>query len=202
VINPAWMDGSAKFTMPKQIAGWELISELKPVPKNAAFEDGVFSHIWQFRKDGVIATISLDYPFFGYHDVTVCYGNSGWEVQKTKLQNASPENGMIPCMEVALARKDGVNADLFYSTIDETGVWLEELGERSPYDAEGTPLRDGGLASRIEHRLRQLPFAGESTDKQFNYRIQLLAAARGGLGSAQRRQVEKLFREARRALAE
>ena len=29
-------------------------------------------------------------------------------------------------------------------------------------------------------------FAGESTDKQFNYRIQLLAAARGVLGSTQR----------------
>ena len=109
---------------------------------------------------------------------------------------------MIPCMEVSLARKDGVNADLFYSTIDETGVWLEEPGDRSPYDAEGKRLQEGGLASRIEHRLRQLPFAGESTDKQFNYRIQLLAAARGGLGSTQRRQVEKLFREARFVLCE
>ena len=57
-------------------------------------------------------------------------------------------------------------------------------------------------ASRIEHRLRQLPFAGEATDKQFNYRIQLLAAARGGLGSTQRRQVEKLFQEARIVLCE
>ena len=202
VINPAWMDGSAKFKMPPQIAGWELISEGKPVPKKAAFEDGVFSHLWQYQKDGVVATISLDFPFFGYHDVTVCYGNSGWEVQKTKLQSATPENNMIPCMEVSLARKDGVNADLFYSTIDETGVWLEEPGERSPYDAEGTPLQEGSLSSRIEHRLRQLPFAGEATDKQFNYRIQLLAAARGGLGSAQRRQVEKLFREARVVLCE
>ncbi|MFZ9963773.1 MAG: exosortase U [Terrimicrobiaceae bacterium] len=197
VINPEWMDGSPKFTMPAQLAGWELISEGKPVPKKAAFEDGVFSHIWQYRKDGMVATISLDYPFFGYHDVTVCYGNSGWEVVETKLQWASPENGMIPCMEVMLARKDGLNANLFYSTIDETGVWLEEPGERSPYDAEGNPLQEGGLASRLEHRFRQLPFAGESIDKKFNYRIQLLAAARGGLGSAQRRQVEKLFREAR-----
>ena len=200
VINPEWMDGSPKFTMPAHLAGWELISEGKPVPKKAAFEDGVFSHIWQYRKDGMVATISLDYPFFGYHDVTVCYGNSGWEVENTKLQGASPENGMIPSMEVVLAREGGLKAELFYSTIDETGVWLEEPGERSPYDAEGNPLQEGGLASRLEHRFRQLPFAGESIDKQFNYRIQLLAAARGGLGSAQRRQVEKLFREARLVL--
>ena len=200
VINPAWMDGSAKFTMPHRLAGWELISEGKPVPKKAAFEDGVFSHIWQYQKDGIVATISLDYPFFSYHDVTVCYGNSGWEVVDKKLQNATPDNGMIPCMEVVLAKKDSVKADLFYSTIDETGVWLEQPGERSPYDAEGNTLDKGDLGSRLENRLRQLPFAGDSFDKQFNYRIQLLAAARGGLGSAQRRQVEKLFREARLVL--
>ena len=90
----------------------------------------------------------------------------------------------------------------FYSTIDETGVWLEEPGKRSAYDAEGKPLREGSLASRIEYRLRQIPFAGEAPDKQFNYRIQILAAARGGLGSTQRRQVEKLFREARVVLCE
>jgi hypothetical protein len=201
VINPEWMDGSAKFTMPTRLAGWELVSEEKPVPKKAAFEDGVFSHIWQYRKDGIIATISLDYPFFGYHDVTVCYANAGWQISKTKLDAASPENGMIPCMEVALSKEGGLKAELLYSTIDETGVWLEEPGERSPYDAQGNPLQMGTLAARMEHRLRQLPYSSESYDKALNYRIQLLSAARGGLGNEQRRQVEKLFREARVALA-
>ena len=201
VINPEWMDGSAKFTLPPVLSGWELVSEGKPVPKKAAFEDGVYSHIWQYKKDGMIATVSFDYPFFGYHDVTVCYGNAGWEIFETKLQRATPENGMIPCMEVALAREGGLKADLFYSTVDESGVWLEEPGERSPYDAEGNPLQEGTLAARLEHRMRQLPYSQESYDKSMNYRIQVLAAARGGLGAEQRRQVEKLFRDARVALA-
>lgn len=201
VINPQWMDGSAKFTLPAEISGWQLVSEVKPVPKKAAFEDGVYSHIWQFKKDGIIATVSLDYPFFGYHDVTICYGNAGWEIFETKLQRAVPENGMIPCMEVTLAREGGLKADLFYSTVDESGVWLEEPGKHSPYDAQGNPLQAGTLAARLEHRLRQLPYSQESYDKSMNYRIQVLAAARGGLGVEQRRQVEKLFRDARVALA-
>lgn len=108
---------------------------------------------------------------------------------------------MIPCMEVILSREGGLKAELLYSTIDETGVWLEEPGVRSPYDAEGNPLQEGTLAARMEHRLRQLPYSQESYDKSLNYRIQLLAAARGGLGSEQSRQVEKLFREARVVLA-
>lgn len=201
VVNPDWMDGTAKFSMPAELDGWQLIGEQKPVPEKAAFEDGVYSHIWQYQKGGAVVTLSFDYPFFGYHDVTVCYGNAGWEISETKLQRASVENGMIPCMEVKLAREGGLQADLLYSTVDETGVWLEEPGTRSPYDPEGKPLAEGNIASRLVHRFRQLPYANESYDTAINYRIQLLAAARGGLGAEQRRDVEKLFREARPVLA-
>jgi exosortase/archaeosortase family protein len=129
-INPAWMDGAAKFQLPQEIDGWRLVSDRKPVPKRAAFEDGVFSHIWQYQKGSTLATISFDYPFFGYHDVTVCYRNAGWKIGDTKLQRASNDNTMIPCMEVVLEREGGLKADLLYSTVDETGVWLEEPGKR------------------------------------------------------------------------
>jgi exosortase len=200
-INPAWVDGSAKFILPREINGWRLVSDVKPVPKRAAFEDGVYSHIWQYQKGSTLATISFDYPFFGYHDVTVCYRNAGWKIGDTKLQRANADNAMVPCMEVVLEREGGLRADLLYSTVDETGVWLEEPGKRSPYDAEGKALQEGNIASRLTHRMRQLPYANEAYDDAINYRIQILAAARGGLGSEQRQQVESLFRQARVLIA-
>jgi len=172
------------------------------MPKRAAFEDGVFSHIWQYQKGSTLATISFDYPFFGYHDVTVCYRNAGWEIGDTKLQRATTDNAMVPCMEVVLEREGGVKADLLYSTVDETGVWLEEPGKRSPYDEEGKALQEGNMASRLTHRMRQLPYANEAYDDAINYRIQVLAAARGGLGTEQRAQVESLFRKARILIAD
>ncbi len=201
-INPAWMDGTAKFTLPQEIDGWRLVSDVKPVPKRAAFEDGVYSHIWQYQKVSTLATISFDYPFFGYHDVTVCYRNAGWKIGDTKLQRASSDNAMVPCMEVVLEREGSLKADLLYSTVDETGVWLEEPGKRSPYDAEGKALQEGNIASRLTHRVRQLPYANDAYDDAINYRIQILAAARGGLGSEQRQQVESLFRQARVLIAD
>ena len=200
-INPAWMDGSAKFTLPQEINGWRLVSDLKPVPKRAAFEDGVYSHIWQYQKGSTLATISFDYPFFGYHDVTVCYRNAGWKIGDTKLQRANADNSMVPCMEVVLERDGGLKADLLYSTVDEAGVWLEEPGKRSPYDAEGKSLKEGNIASRLTQRMRQMPYANDAYDDAINYRIQILAAARGGLGSEQRQQVESLFRQARILIA-
>ena len=54
---------------------------------------------------------------------------------------------------------------------------------------------------RLTHRLRQLPYADDSIDSAMNYRIQLLAAARGGLSTVQRRDVQRLFQEARAHLA-
>jgi hypothetical protein len=162
----------------------------------------VFSHIWQYQKGGTLATISFDYPFFGYHDVTVCYRNAGWKIGDTKLQRANSDNAMVPCMEVVLEREGGLKADLLYSTVDETGVWLEEPGKRSPYDEEGKALQEGNVASRLTHRMRQLPYANEAYDDAINYRIQILAAARGGLGTEQRAQVETLFRKSRVLIAD
>jgi len=201
VVNPEWMDGSAKFTMPQELGGWRLVSDVLPVPKRAAFEDGVYSHIWQYAKGGMVVTVSLDYPFFNYHDVTVCYRGAGWEIGDRTLQRASAGNGMVPSMEVAMQKVGGINADLLFSTINESGVWLEEPGGGSPFGEDGSPLAEGGLMERLTHRLRQLPYADDSIDSAMNYRIQLLAAARGGLSTVQRRDVQRLFQEARAHLA-
>ena len=201
-INPAWMDGSAKFTMSEDLDGWRLVSDPRPVPKRAAFEDGVFSHIWQYEKDGTVATISLDYPFFSYHDVTACYRNSGWAIEGSKLERASSENGLIPCKEVAMLKGEGLEAVLLFSTVDEIGVWLEEPGSSSPLDEEGKPPEEGSVGSRFFHRLSLMPFANEASEDRINYRIQILAAARAGLGKDQRKAVKSLFQKARLLLAE
>jgi hypothetical protein len=105
-------------------------------------------------------------------------------------------------MEVVMQREGGLKADLLYSTVDETGSWLEDSGKRSAYDSEGDALADGGLGERITHRLRKLPYANEAYDEAINYRIQILAAARGGLGRAQRVELEDLFRQARTLIAD
>lgn len=199
VVNPEWMDGSAKFSMPREVDGWRLVGEGKPVPQKAAFEDGVYSHLWQFQRGGMSATVSFDYPFFGYHDVRVCYENNGWEIGDPVLQKASAENGMVPCMFVPLSREGGVKADLFYSTVDEAGVWLEEPGK--VLSETGGSLDEGTLRERIANRLERLRKAADRQQPKMNYRVQVLAAARGGLGDAQKREVEALFRQARVILA-
>ena len=201
-VNTTDFDGAALFTLPPEIDGWKLVGEPKPQSKTAAYEDGVHSHIWKLQKDGMQAIVSLDYPFFGYHDVTVCYRNSGWTVSESKLLQASAENGLISNMQVLLAREGGLKAMLFYSTVDERGIWLEDSPDRSAYNKEGQPLQEGNLFERLLSRLRLVPIANESYDMAVNFRIQTLAAARGGLSTAQKRDLEKLFQKVRLILSE
>jgi len=201
-VNTTQFDGSAFFELPPEIDGWKLVGEPKPLSKTAAYEDGVHSHIWKLQKDGMQAVVSLDYPFFGYHDVTLCYRNSGWTVNERKLLQASAENGLISNMQVLLTREGGLKAMLFYSTVDERGIWLEDSPDRSAYNKEGRPLEEGNIFERLLSRLRLIPIANESYDMAVNFRIQTLAAARGGLSSAQKRDLEKLFQKVRLILSE
>ena len=201
-VNTTHFDGSAFFELPLEIDGWKLVGEPKPQSKTAAYEDGVHSHIWKLQKNGMQAIVSLDYPFFGYHDVTVCYRNSGWAVNESKLLQAAAENGFIPNMEIVLAKPGGVKAILLYSTVDESGIWLEDSPNRSAYNKKGEPLQEGNLFERLFSRLRLIPYANESYDLAVNFRIQTLAAAQSGLSSAQKQEVEKLFHKVRPMLAE
>lgn len=199
-INPKQMDGSAKFSLPPEIAGWTLRSEAKPVPVKTAFEDGVYSHMWQYEKGGLVATISLDYPFFDYHDVRICYTGSGWTVKESRLQAAKDSEDQIPGMEVSLEKENGLKGELYYSTVDQFGKWLEESGQRAVYDSHGRAFEGGGLLNRVTYRLsqQQSPF----TEETLNYRIQLLASSQGGLDSLQHAQATKLFLKARFLLAD
>ena len=197
-INPSGMDGTAKFSLPPQIDLWTLRSEGKPTPKKTAFEDGVYSHIWQYERDGLTVTVSLDYPFFDYHDVRVCYSGSGWTIEESKLQSPNVLGSDIPAMEVSLAKENGLRATLLYSTVDQSGKWLDESDRRAVYDSHGRSF-EGGLLHRVTARL-QGPLVTEHGS--VNYRIQLLASAHGGIDSRQLAEVRKFFGVVRNLLSE
>jgi hypothetical protein len=202
VINPVGMDGSARFSMPPVVDGWRRVSEASPVPTRAAYEDGVYSHIWRYERDGITVTVSLDYPFFDYHDVTICYALAGWTIGPRTLQHASAENDHIPCLQTTLRKEPNLLAELLFSTVDENGLWLEESPEIRPFDDEGNPLREGGIVERLILRLRQpaATAALKAGQAAPNYRVQLLAPAEGGLSDEAKQRSASLFRQARRLL--
>ena len=198
-INPQWMNGEAQFTLPREIGVWKLVSEAKPIPRKLGFEDGVYSHLWQYKYQGLTAMVSLDYPFFNYHDVRTCYAAAGWQIEQSRLQSSYMSADYIPQMEVTLSKENVLKGTLLYSTVNEKGNWIEESADRVYYDQLGHMLRDENLFRLISRRIHHPLFSNPSL---INYRIQTLASAQSGLSFVQRDQMIKLFQEARRLLSD
>lgn len=198
-VNPASMDGKARFSMPAEIEGWRLVSQEKPMPIKTAYEDGVYSHVWKYEKGGVSAVLALDYPFYDYHDVRTCYVYTGWQVTGSKLHKAVEHTDGIPEMEVELSKAAGLKGCLFYSTVNENGTWMEEIADRGYYESAGNGLNDRdpikGFFARISQR------SLNNVQQSPNYRIQVLAAAQAGLSTKQHDQLLKLFTVSRKLLS-
>jgi len=200
-VNPKEMDGSARFSLPAEIGGWRLVSSPAPTPVRTAFEDGVYSHIWQYEREGVVTSLALDYPFFGYHDVRICYHYNGWNIVKSRMLPFGIADDSVPCMEVSLLKKGNMKGLLLYSTVDERGRWVDD-SKRVFYSGEGGAEGEGGLAQRLLGRKQEIPFLQQAEDENATYRIQLLANAGEGLTALQHDQVLQLFQQARTRLVE
>ena len=202
-VNPAELNGSAKFVMPDQIEGWTLSSERCPVPSKSAYEGGIYSHVWHYTKNGLEAMVALDYPFFEYHDVRICYQGQGWIVGEGQLKDKIDDNyagNRIPTMSVSLSKENGLIARLLYSTIDEEGEWMDKDSIRADFP-ENESLRNY-VTSMLINRLRRFLVDQQPTSSKVNFRIQVLARARGGLSEKQQQEEAGLFTKSRQLLTD
>ena len=195
-VNPQEMDGLARFSLPDEIGGWHLRSPATPKSIRTPFEDGVYSHIWEYERGGLVARLALDYPFSSYHDVRVCYHANGWTIAKSTLHSDG-----IPSLEVSLLDPNGRSGILFFSNVNESGGWLDE-SKHLFYEGEGASEGAGGIGRRLLSRAvaGEIPFFKQFGEVGITYRIQLLASARDGIAGPQRQQLQELFQQGRSLL--
>lgn len=164
------------IALPDEIGTWYRLQSKGPSLLKVEAFGGITSQVSQYRKGPLVATISLDYPFMGYHDVRICYALNGWEVINQDLRG-SDRNVEKPQYLEVMMKKDGFrDAALWFSTIDEKGKWMESSYTRS------------GMLERFRHEL------GESTT---TYRIQMLVHGVDPLTEAQLSQARRLYEETR-----
>lgn len=79
---------------------------------------GEFSKVWEGAVGARPASLSIDYPFAGWHEVTKCYENAGWKVASRTVRDG--EHGRY--VEADLVKEPGRHATLFFSQCDGQGV--------------------------------------------------------------------------------
>ncbi|HOX57639.1 MAG TPA: exosortase U [Verrucomicrobiota bacterium] len=176
--KPALMAG-ARFAMPDQIGAWRrLTTEVPPLQKVETL--GVYSQVWHYRKGDTLASLALDYPFQGYHDVTLCYTLRGWDLLERRALDRRGTNACPALAEVRMRNNVGLHAALWYSVVDERGRWLPGPGFK--------PSFKDSLLRRI--RLGEL-------NSTVTYQVQVLSTGFNPLLPPEREQVRQLFEEAR-----
>src|SRR5262249_2070186 len=137
---------------------------------------GVYSQTWHYQKGQRTVSLALDYPFVGYHDVTICYTDKGWTV--SELHSATAKSSTAPAPHVQARMHDdlGLQGALWFSPVDERGRWLP------------MPGRERNLLDRWKIAGKPLPTT---------YRIQVLATAYSPLPAAEEQQIGDFFEQAR-----
>lgn len=105
---------------------------------------GQHSRIWQLRNDYARMSVSLDFPFRGWHPLWVCYMNAGWKRLSTEVVHTAEDEGAgtgFSFYESMLENDLGDIAVLHFSLFDERG---------SPYS-----LENASDVPQVENRLQR-----------------------------------------------
>lgn len=175
------LDKNTVINLPDEISTWYRIQSGGPTLLKVEAFGGISSQVWQYRKGRLVATISLDYPFTGYHDVKICYTGNGWQVADEKLRPYMGNSGEAPYQEVKMNKDNFREATLWFSTIDDKGKWMEKSFTRM------------NILERFRHEL------GESTT---TYRMQMIVHGTEPLSEVDLQNARSFYEKIREPIVE
>jgi exosortase len=193
------MDALDADALPLKAGPWERVGF---ETKHRSIDDNNFgdvSRIWVYRAGTLTALVSVDYPFPGWHDLTICYRNIGWELAKRGPMPAVPADdiGAGLCVEAEFDKPLGEHSHLLFGLVDAQGRFA------TPPPEQTAAL---GLGDRLGRRLadplnRWQRFLGQTEGARPDeplYQVQVYVESGAPLTEAERAAVVALFGQASR----
>ena len=173
---------NAALVLPPELVGWRRAEANEKHIAQLEIE-GKRSQAWVFRRDGLGVVVAMDFPFAGFHDLTVCYRNAGWmlDSQTTKRDPEPSPGGPFVQAHMTRPKEHGY---CWFGAVDEQGAWVEPPSDR--------------LAGRLRQRLGHV---GRTVWNAPTYQVQVWAQSNEPLSEAQERDLQTLYLAARQALA-
>lgn len=109
---------SLETDLPKSIDGWEL-TEFEHQMRDDTRLLAPESYIWTYSKNGRKVKISLDSPYYDFHNLNDCYAGFGWDVDfkhQYKIKDANAKD-----MTVLNMQKKNENGIVYFSAYDRVG---------------------------------------------------------------------------------
>jgi len=148
--------------IPDEIANWKKIDYSKDL-RNRSADFGLRSDAWQFRAPRCAPRISFDQTFPGWHELTTCYKNAGWNlIKRTRVEPSSQTVAQgWPYVEATFKKETGEHAYMLFSIFDARG---ESVDPPSSWGGFGSQLIR--LKGRMAHKWRSKLFQSEAYQTQ------------------------------------
>ena len=169
--------------MPQRIGEWER-QKFETPKRDSNNELGEYSRTWRYTRGGLSATVSFDYPFYGWHNLDRCYQAMGW----TREEKESLDDGTGPKMEVRYRRSAVEFAHLQFGLLSPDGFLSEPEEDHF----------DNSIRSKLANiqRLFGLAMTDKSRKYPFVCQIQVFIESPTRLTDEQRIEARKIYREA------
>ena len=153
-----------KNDVPEAIGNWKQV-DYQPSNRHSGADMGQRSDVWQFRSPthACSAIASLDQPFPGWHELTICYQNQGWKlVDRKRVEPEPEENGETwPYIKAKFEKKTGEKGYLVFSLFNSFGE-----GYNAPRKFGNWEWFYNAAINRMSHRVRAQLFQGETYQSQ------------------------------------
>jgi hypothetical protein len=161
--------------LPGSLDGWDLVDF---TTERNERDMARFSQSWTYQSNSCACQLSVAYPYTEWHDLTLCYRGTGWQVANRMIVTPKSTSGdpNSAYVVVELTQPSGDHALVLFGHVDYLGRMV-----RPPEDIIGT------ITSRITN--------GFVRSSLFN--IQAMVTSPHRLTPPQRKEVHDLFLKSR-----
>lgn len=167
--------------------------KFEPASRGVTNGQGDHSRGWYYQWRGRKLAVVVDYPFRGWHELTVCYQLEGWKLEQESIHEEKPSagTGHGPMTEAKFTQGQGRHGYLLFCMFNETGGSLErpQLRNIPPTDS---------VASRLKERLKFL--GGDLRFLFWGVQVQLFLESDAPLSPAEEAEARSFFDHARQLI--
>ena len=180
--------------IPEFVDNWKRV-EYKVQDRSRGSDLGQRSDVWQFRSPNCAATASLDQTFPGWHELTTCYKNQGWELLSRKrktprdILGENAGDDAWPFIEATFERKTGEKGYLLFSHFDAFGDGVDAPDKWATLNSFFIRAKN-----RMSHRIRSSLFRGEV------YQTQVFLASFNDLNEDVKQEINERYLKIREQL--
>jgi exosortase len=183
--------------LPETIDQWTAIKGGHSIDIRERGSDlGRRSDLWRYQGSQFAAIVSIDQPFPGWHELTTCYKNSGWELVGRVRRDASAPGvdstatAKWPYVVAEFKRETGERGFLTFAMFNSVGEPVNP-----PAQWNRMIHLFSGIGNRMSNRVRASLFDNST------YQVQAFVTSYGGgLGNEAQKEVESHFLKIREIL--